>query len=221
MQFEPGRPCVVRTSCNSVAPAMTLIEKVALAELLRIWRSWFGDNWATAEHAIKYLLYREERELLYQASLKSGGSEALSRQLDEVRDNLFYNYVVKRDVPYMQPVRWRVLLQDRRVKISEEERNALVAVRREAGLKIDPATREVDWSRERESDPYGIEPLPDEFNLSWHGFARSPGSRIWVSFRDLPDATRKALEETRPREADFPMQWMDRSALMNRRVGAS
>src|SRR5205807_70031 len=118
---------------------------------------------------------------------------------------LFYNYDVKRDVPYLQPVWWRFLLQDNGLKISEEERNALVAARKEAGLKIDPATTEVDWSRERESDPYGIKPLPDEFNLSWHGFARSPGSRIWVSFRDLPDATRKALEETRPKAAAFPI----------------
>jgi hypothetical protein len=70
-----------------------------------------------------------------------------------------------------------------------------LAVRKKEGLKIDPETAEVDWSYAQTLDPYGVDPdLPDEYVcVGREYFARSPGSDIWVSFHDLPDATRKRL----------------------------
>ena len=66
-----------------------------------------------------------------------------------------------------------------------------LAIRKEAGLKIDPETAQVaqDWGDE--SDPYSVYDeweLPEDFRcygrLYW---ARSPGSDVWVHFSDLPD----------------------------------
>jgi hypothetical protein len=38
-----------------------------------------------------------------------------------------------------------------------------LAVRKEEGRKIDPATAEVDWEYAQTSDPYGVKPdLPEE-----------------------------------------------------------
>jgi hypothetical protein len=70
-----------------------------------------------------------------------------------------------------------------------------LAIRKEAGLKIDPKTAEVTWFYAQTMDPYGVNPdLPEElWQVGREYFARSPGSDIWVSFDDLPDATRKAL----------------------------
>jgi len=68
-----------------------------------------------------------------------------------------------------------------------------LAIRKEAGLKIDPET-------------YGVHPdLPEEYRqIGREYFARSPGSDIWVSFDDLPDAIREALWEKKKRELAFP-----------------
>jgi hypothetical protein len=81
-----------------------------------------------------------------------------------------------------------------------------LAARREEGLKIDPETAETEWWYAQTLDPYGVDPdLPDEFwQVGREYFASSPGSDIWVSFRDLPDATRERLWEKRRRELAFP-----------------
>jgi hypothetical protein len=72
----------------------------------------------------------------------------------------------------------------------------LDALRRAVGLQIDPETAEVDWAYRETLDPYGdgID-LPEEFrgHVGREYFARSPGSDIWISFGDLPEATRNAL----------------------------
>jgi hypothetical protein len=70
-----------------------------------------------------------------------------------------------------------------------------LAIRKEAGLKIDPETAEVDWIYALTMDPYGVCPdFPDEYKqVGREYFARSPGSDVWVHFDDLPDATRDAL----------------------------
>jgi hypothetical protein len=187
---------------------MMLNEKLALADLLRIWRNWFGNSWVTAEQVIDCLRHIDHRDLLHQVGIKSGDADELNRRLDEMRNKVIYNFVVKRDLPYMQPVKWRVLLQDNRVKITAEERNDFMAVRKEAGLKIDPATAEVDCSRGNYFDPYGIighKNLPLECQDDWTKlyWARSPGSDIWVEFGDLPDETSTELTkllETRWKE---------------------
>jgi hypothetical protein len=70
-----------------------------------------------------------------------------------------------------------------------------LAIRKEAGLKIDPETAEVTWQYAQILDPYGVHPdLPPECDQVGRAyFARSPGSDVWVEFGDLPDATRDAL----------------------------
>ena len=70
-----------------------------------------------------------------------------------------------------------------------------LAIRKEAGLKIDPETAEVYWHYTQVLDPYEIYPEPSD--ESWcvgrAYFARSPDSDVWVWFGDLPKATRDAL----------------------------
>jgi hypothetical protein len=79
--------------------------------------------------------------------------------------------------------------------MTDEEREAWLAIRKEAGLKINPETAEVDWNYAYILDPYGIDPdLPEECRCIGRAyFARAPGSDVWVSFYDLPEATRDAL----------------------------
>ncbi len=70
---------------------------------------------------------------------------------------------------------------------AEEIKNWL-AIRKEAGLHIDPDTAEVEWIYAQTLDPYGIDPeLPQEYwQVGREYFARSPKSDVWVSFGDLP-----------------------------------
>ena len=73
-----------------------------------------------------------------------------------------------------------------------------LAIRKEAGKKIDPQTAEVIWYYCQTLDPYSVDPdLPEEFYQIGLGyFAHSPDSDIWVSFYDLPEATCTALWES-------------------------
>jgi hypothetical protein len=69
-----------------------------------------------------------------------------------------------------------------------------LAIRKEAGLRIDPATAEITWCWGQVMDPYGVENLPKEcWQVGRNRFARSPGGGVWVSFHDLPEATVAAL----------------------------
>ena len=70
-----------------------------------------------------------------------------------------------------------------------------LAIRKEAGLTIDPETAEVMCDYAYTMDPYGVVPdLTDEIEQIGHVFfARSPGSDIWVHFSDLPDETLATL----------------------------
>ena len=72
-----------------------------------------------------------------------------------------------------------------------------LAIRKEAGLKIDAEIAEVHWTYAQTLDPYGIYPEPPDecWQVGREYFARSPGSDIWVEFGDLPEATRDALWE--------------------------
>jgi hypothetical protein len=81
-----------------------------------------------------------------------------------------------------------------------------LATRKEAGLKIDPETAEVDWTYALTLDPYGVyRDLPEEYQqVGREYFARSAGSDIWVNFGDLPEATEKALWEKHKRMLAFP-----------------
>jgi hypothetical protein len=90
--------------------------------------------------------------------------------------------------------------------MTDEEREAWLAISKEAGLKIDPETAEVEWDYAQTLDPYGVYPeLPKELQqVGREYFARSPGSDVWVSFGDLPDATRNALWEKHRAKLAFP-----------------
>jgi hypothetical protein len=81
-----------------------------------------------------------------------------------------------------------------------------LASRTEAGLKIDPETAEVYWEYGQVMDPYGVySGLPEEcWQVGRQYFARSPGSDIWVHFRDLPDETREVLWEKHKSQLAFP-----------------
>ena len=81
-----------------------------------------------------------------------------------------------------------------------------LAIRREAGLKIDPETAEVLWDYAQVLDPYGIYPnLPPQWDCVGRAyFARSPNSEVWVSFDDLPETTREALWQKHERRLAFP-----------------
>jgi hypothetical protein len=81
--------------------------------------------------------------------------------------------------------------------MTKKEVEQWLALRDEAGLKIDPETAEVSWKHASALDAYGIYPdLPRDYEqIRPAFFARSPGSDIWVHFRDLPHETREALWE--------------------------
>ena len=70
-----------------------------------------------------------------------------------------------------------------------------LAVRTEAGKKIDPETAEVMWKYGQTLDPYNVYPdlSEEEKQIGRCYFARSPGSDVWVSYGDLPDETLAAL----------------------------
>lgn len=57
-------------------------------------------------------------------------------------------------------------------------------------------------------DPYGVcdeWELPEEFHqVGREYFARSPGSDVWVSFSDLPDAVREKLWAKHRSRITFP-----------------
>jgi hypothetical protein len=81
-----------------------------------------------------------------------------------------------------------------------------LAIRKEAGLHIDPETAEVEWWYALTLDPYGVHPeLPEEYQqVGREYFARSPETDIWVCFSDLPGATRDALWEKHRSRVAFP-----------------
>jgi hypothetical protein len=86
---------------------------------------------------------------------------------------------------------WSKTMRDDQ-KLSVEQ---WLAIRKEAGLHIDPETAEVYWDFVHLLDPYGVDlDLPEEYQqIGRDYFARSPGSDVWVWFGDLPEETRNAL----------------------------
>jgi hypothetical protein len=82
----------------------------------------------------------------------------------------------------------------------------LRALRKAVGLQIDPQTAQVKWTYEQTLDPYGDYPhLPEECQqVGREYFARSPGSDLWISFGDLPKATRDALWQMHESKLAFP-----------------
>jgi hypothetical protein len=78
--------------------------------------------------------------------------------------------------------------------MTDEERKQFLADRVREGLEINPKTAEVMLEHRFVVDPYGIysDLSEEEQQIGRCYFARRPGG-TWVSFRDLPAATRDAL----------------------------
>jgi hypothetical protein len=77
------------------------------------------------------------------------------------------------------------MTNERTVKVTVKYLNAL---RKAAGLGIDPKTAEVHWRYAYLIDPYGDDPdLPEKYRCTGRVFfARSPGSDAWICDYDLP-----------------------------------
>jgi hypothetical protein len=95
---------------------------------------------------------------------------------------------------------------DTKVHAEEMAVEQWLAIRKEAGLRIDPETAEVYWEYGHTLDPYGVDPdLPAEYRqIGRLNFARAPDSDIWVCFYDLPDTTREALWEKHKGTLAYP-----------------
>jgi hypothetical protein len=77
---------------------------------------------------------------------------------------------------------------------TQASRQQWLALRKAEARKIDPETAEVVWEHGSVRDPYGVYDLTyEEDNIGRNYFACSPGRDVWVSFHDLPQATRDRL----------------------------
>jgi hypothetical protein len=90
----------------------------------------------------------------------------------------------------------------------EAEVQQWLAIRKEAGLKIDPETAEVFWDYGLDLDPYRVcdeWELPKEFHqVGRQRWARSPGSDVWVHFSDLPAGVVEKLWTKHRSQIAFP-----------------
>jgi hypothetical protein len=94
-------------------------------------------------------------------------------------------------------------MSDDKMRATENADTRVVAIRAEtwralleiAGRQIDPENAEIYWRFGQVVDPYGVYPdVPPECDCVGRlYFARNPGSRVWVEFGDLPEATRQVL----------------------------
>jgi hypothetical protein len=82
---------------------------------------------------------------------------------------------------YAGPALREALFVDlREMVIRTQEQHEFLSIRKEAGLKIDPATAAVTWQHAQILDPYGVRDLsPEEDCVGAVLFARAPGSDVW------------------------------------------
>ena len=73
-------------------------------------------------------------------------------------------------------------------EMTQAEVEKWLAIRKEAGLHIDPDTAEVEWIYALTCDPYGVYPeLPEEYQqVGREYFARSPGSDVGSNLATCP-----------------------------------
>jgi hypothetical protein len=84
--------------------------------------------------------------------------------------------------------------------IPHADRYAAPQERTAVGARIDPATAEVWFLYGQVLDPYGdgeIDPESEAYCVGRVWFACDPSEQVAVSFDDLPDATRDALDDKR------------------------
>src|ERR1700760_2607314 len=97
----------------------------------------------------------------------------------------------------------KAAMSDNKMQITEKTATPTVSIREEiwrellkiAGRQIDPENAEVHWRFLQVVDPYGVypDPPPECDCIGRCYFARAPGSRVWIEFGDLPEATCEAL----------------------------
>ena len=107
---------------------------------------------------------------------------------------------------YAGPALREALFVDLREMVTRtQEQHEFLSIRKEAGLKIDPATAAVTWQHAQILDPYGVRDLsPEEECVGAVLFARAPGSDVWVSQYELSSATADALKVRIKQEPDEP-----------------
>jgi hypothetical protein len=94
------------------------------------------------------------------------------------------------------------LVPCRESESKQASRRRWLTQRKEEALKIDPETAEVFWNYGFVLDPYGLYDLTEEEKcIGRIYFARSPGSDVWVSFYDLPEAAHDRLRARMDAEA--------------------
>jgi hypothetical protein len=98
------------------------------------------------------------------------------------------------------------VLEAEKVTANQKAVEEWLAIRKEAALRIDSETAEVEWCYALTLDPYGVLPeLPEEYQqVGREYFARAPDSDVWVWFGDLPDVTRNALWSRHSSKLAFP-----------------
>src|SRR5262245_33944785 len=105
---------------------------------------------------------------------------------------------------------------------TKEQIEAFLAIRKEAAKAINPATAKVRSAYGRAFDPYGVDSeLPDELRdcIGWNYFARTPGSKVWVSFDDLPaSVVHELTRRIERRDPDGPSPFDDDLPSPNRLV---
>jgi hypothetical protein len=80
-----------------------------------------------------------------------------------------------------------------------------LTIRKEAGLRIDPATARVTWWWARVMDPCGVLPYDPEADcVGRQYFVCSSESDVRVSIHDLPKSTVDALRKRRNVDDDLP-----------------
>ena len=90
---------------------------------------------------------------------------------------------------------YSVICRKKRCKRSSHDIADFRKLRKSIGLLVDPNKAEVICKQVLPFDPYGIGPKPPEEHrlLRPEYFARNAGTKPWVLFKDLPEATAKIL----------------------------
>jgi hypothetical protein len=126
------------------------------------------------------------------------------RQLRQLRNKETAEVTMTSDETNAEKMKDQLSTEERHVTIRDDLWLALLKI---AGQQIDPNnTAEVDWIYGLTLDPYGVYPdLPEEYQqVGREYFARAPGTKVWVSFHDLPQGTRDRLWARHSRKLAFP-----------------
>jgi hypothetical protein len=125
------------------------------------------------------------------------------RQLRQLRNKETAEVTMTSDETNAEKMKNQPSTEERHVTIRNDLWLALLKI---AGQQIDPDTAEVFWTYGLTLDPYGVYPdLPEEYQqVGREYFARAPGTKVWVSFHDLPQGTRDRLWARHSRKLAFP-----------------